>query len=103
MPASTVPDERTAPTQPFPTKPPPFQQQGVSEDDLLDLTPELKEEALRIATFYTLGPLFTPPTVMEPRGNRGTLTVPGRSAGRTGRAWPPTRKPAWSTCRRVST
>ena len=85
MPASSVPGEKTAPTQPFPTKPPPFQRQGVSEDDLLDLTPELKEEALRIARFYTLGPLFTPPTVMEPRGNRGTLTVPGALGGAN---WP---------------
>ena len=85
MPASAVPGERTAPTQPFPTKPPPFQRQGVSEDDLIDLTPELKQEALRIARFYTLGPLFTPPTVMEPRGNRGTLTVPGALGGAN---WP---------------
>ncbi len=85
MPASTVPGEKTAPTQPFPTKPPPFQRQGVSEDDLIDLTPELKEQALQIARFYTLGPLFTPPTVMVPRGNRGTLTVPGALGGAN---WP---------------
>ena len=85
MPASTVPGERTAPTQPFPTRPPPFQRQGVNEDDLIDLTPELKEQALQIANFYTLGPLFTPPTVMVPRGNRGTLTVPGALGGAN---WP---------------
>ena len=82
---STVPGEKTAPTQPFPTKPPPFQRQGVSEDDLLDLTPELRAEAETIAGFYTLGPLYTPPTLMEDRGNRGTLTVPGALGGAN---WP---------------
>ncbi len=85
MAASTVPGERAAPTQPFPTKPPPFQRQGVSEDDLLDLTPELRAEAEAIARFYTLGPLYTPPTLIEERGNRGTLTVPGALGGAN---WP---------------
>ena len=86
MPASTVPGEKTAPTQPFPTKPPSvLLPEGVSEDDLIDLTPELREQALQIARFYTLGPLFTPPTVMVPRGNRGTLTVPGALGGAN---WP---------------
>ncbi len=83
--ASDVPGEKTSPTQPFPTKPPPFQRQGVSEDDLLDLTPDLHAEARAIANFYTLGPLFTPPTLMVERGNRGTLTVPGALGGAN---WP---------------
>ncbi len=83
--ASTVPGERTSPTQPFPTKPPPFQRQGVSPDDLLDLTPELRAEAEEIAGRYTLGPLYTPPTVIEEGGNRGTLTVPGALGGAN---WP---------------
>ncbi len=82
---SDVPGERTSPTQPFPTRPPPFQRQGVREDDLLDFTPELRAEALAISKFYTLGPLFTPPTLMVERGNRGTLTVPGALGGAN---WP---------------
>lgn len=82
---SEVPGERAAPTQPFPTKPPPFQRQGVSKDDLLDLTPELRAEAEEIAERYTFGPLYTPPTVMEEGGNRGTLTVPGALGGAN---WP---------------
>ena len=45
MPRSTVPGERLSPTQPFPTKPPPFEQQGMSIDDLIDFTPELRAEA----------------------------------------------------------
>ena len=82
---SAVPGEKTAPTQPFPTKPPPFQRQGVAPDDLLDFTPELRAEAEAIAERYTLGPLFTPPTVVEEGGNRGTLTVPGALGGAN---WP---------------
>ena len=39
---SNVPGEQASPTQPIPTKPPPFDRQGVTEDDLIDYTPELK-------------------------------------------------------------
>jgi hypothetical protein len=56
-----VPGEWYSPTQPFVTKPPAFDRQGLSEDDLVDFTPELHAEALRIAKNYKLGPLFTPP------------------------------------------
>ena len=58
---SDVPGERTSATQPFPTRPAPFDRQGVSGDDLLDFTPELNAEARRIASEYQLGPIFTPP------------------------------------------
>lgn len=77
---STVPGEKTAPTQPFPTKPAPFDRQGVSVDDLIDFTPELHEQALEIAKSYTLGPLFTPPTVVT-ETNKGTLSLPGSVGG----------------------
>ncbi|MGH9935422.1 MAG: PQQ-binding-like beta-propeller repeat protein, partial [Blastocatellia bacterium] len=42
VPQSTVPGERTSPTQPFPTKPAPFERQGSTEANLIDFTPELR-------------------------------------------------------------
>ena len=61
VPASEVPGEKLATTQPFPTKPPPFEQQGISENDLIDFTPELRREALEVMSSYKMGPLFNPP------------------------------------------
>ena len=81
VPPSTVPGERLAPTQPFPTKPPPFDRQGVGEDDLIDFTPELAEEARRIAANFRLGPLFEPIIVEGEGGKLGTLVVPGAGGG----------------------
>ena len=78
---SDVPGERTAATQPFPTKPPPFDRQGVSLDDLIDFTPELKAEALKMASEYKLGPLFTPPIVAGTDGKRGVLMLPNMTGG----------------------
>jgi quinoprotein glucose dehydrogenase len=75
VPQSRLPGERTAPTQPFPTKPPPFERFGVSEDDVIDFTPELKAEALGILRKYDFGPPYTPPT------ERGTIVKPGYSGG----------------------
>ena len=57
---STVPGEKTAPTQPIPTKPKGFDRQGISEDDLIDFTPDLKAEALKIVSQYVMGPMYTP-------------------------------------------
>ncbi len=61
VPASEVPGEKLATTQPFPTKPPPFEMQGITEDDLIDFTPELRREALEVMANYKMGPLFNPP------------------------------------------
>lgn len=61
VPPSTVPGEVTAPTQPFPTKPPLFLVNGATEDDLIDFTPALRAEALQIFNEYHAGPLYTPP------------------------------------------
>ena len=79
VPQSKVPGEETSPTQPFPTKPPPFDRQGVTEDDLIDFTPALHQEAVKIARQFVLGPIFTPPSLMsnEPGGMKGTLELPG--------------------------
>jgi quinoprotein glucose dehydrogenase len=79
-----VPGERTSPTQPFPTKPAPFDRQGVSEDDLIDFTPELKKEALEILATYRHGPLFTPPSLVT-ETKKGTLSLPGSQGGAN---WP---------------
>jgi len=79
-----VPGEKTAPTQPFPSKPAPFERQGVSEDDLIDFTPELKKEALEIASTYRLGPLFNPPSLVT-ETKKGTLGLPGSQGGAN---WP---------------
>ena len=59
MPPSDVPGEQLAPTQPFPTKPAPFDRQGITEDDLIDFTPELRAGALEIFRQYRSGPMFT--------------------------------------------
>ena len=83
--ASNVPGELLAPTQPFPTKPPAYDRQGVSIDDLTDFTPELRAEAERIASNYRIGPIFTPPTVSEPGGPWGTLMLPSQAGGTN---WP---------------
>jgi quinoprotein glucose dehydrogenase len=81
VPQSDVPGEWTSPTQPFPTKPPAFERQGILEDDLIDFTPELRAEALRVVEDYRLGPIYTPPSVIEPDGNRGTLALPSAGGG----------------------
>ena len=75
VPASSVPGERASKTQPFPTKPAPFDIQGARDEDLIDLTPEINKEAVDIAAAYDRGGLFTPPS------ERGTLQVPGNAGG----------------------
>lgn len=76
VPQSTVPGEQTSPTQPFPTRPAPFDRQGLTKNDVIDFTPELREEALAILEKYNYGPLFTPPTVPKP-----TVLMPGIAGG----------------------
>ena len=66
-----VPGEWYAPTQPFPTKPPAYDRQGVSIDDLIDFTPELRAEAVRRSRRYKIGPIFTPPVVSKARRSAG--------------------------------
>jgi quinoprotein glucose dehydrogenase len=76
-----VPGEWYSPTQPFVTKPPPFDRQGVSTDDLIDFTPELREEALKMVSRYKLGPIFTPPVVSNVDGPLATLMLPSATGG----------------------
>ena len=72
---SDVPGEVLYPTQPFPTRPPPFSRQGVSLEDANDLTPEIHALAVEEMQRFRLGPLFTPPSL------QGTLQSPGASGG----------------------
>jgi quinoprotein glucose dehydrogenase len=69
-----VPGEWYSTTQPFPTKPPAYERTGVSMDDLIDFTPELHAEAVKLASKYKLGPMFTPPVVSKIDGPLATLS-----------------------------
>jgi quinoprotein glucose dehydrogenase len=77
----TVPGEWYSPTQPFVTKPPAFDRQGVSIDDLIDFTPALREEAIKVASRYKIGPIFTPPVVSTWPGPLATLMLPNATGG----------------------
>src|SRR5690606_41781787 len=46
VPPSPVPGEHASPTQPLPTLPKPWEINGITEDDLIDFTPELRQRAL---------------------------------------------------------
>ena len=81
VPAGDVPGEWYSPTQPFPTKPPAFERQGVTVDDLIDFTPELRAEAIKIAANYKMGPIFTPPVASQWPGPLGTLISPTATGG----------------------
>jgi quinoprotein glucose dehydrogenase len=85
VPQSNVPGERTSPTQPFPTKPAPFDRQGITTDDLIDFTPQLREEAIKIVAQYRTGPLFLPPSVRDADGKLGSLILPNHTGGAN---WP---------------
>ncbi len=75
VPQSSVPGERTSPTQPVPTRPAPYERQGSTEENLIDFTPELRSEAVAILSEYDHGPIFTPPT------EKGTINLPGWAGG----------------------
>jgi quinoprotein glucose dehydrogenase len=82
VPKGDVPGEWYSPTQPIPSKPPAFDQQGVSDNDLIDFTPELKAEAKKIVSEYKIGPIYTPPVLLgSADGPKGLLLVPGTNGG----------------------
>ena len=70
-----VPGEKPYPTQPFPTKPRAFVDQGVTLDDANNLTPEIKKLAQEQMQKFRIGPMFTPPSL------RGTLQRPSQAGG----------------------
>ena len=86
-----MPGEVLSPTQPFPTKPAPFDYQGVTVDDLVDFTPEIRRMALAAVEGFRLGPLFTPLDRPIEGVTNGTLMrpPPGGTAGWSGAAVDP--------------
>ncbi len=85
VPKGDTPREWYSPTQPFPTKPPAYDGQGLTVDDLIDFTPELRAEAVKLVSRYRLGPIFTPPAVSRVEGPIATLTMGAQAAATN---WP---------------
>ena len=83
VPAGDVPGEWYSPTQPFPTRPAPFDRQGFSEEDVIDFTPELRLEALAALSRFRLSPsLYSPPSQADAAdGTVGTLSLPDAIGG----------------------
>ncbi|MDZ4674328.1 MAG: PQQ-binding-like beta-propeller repeat protein [Gemmatimonadota bacterium] len=81
VPQSDVPGEHTSPTQPFPTRPAPFELQGITTDDLVDYTPALRARALQVVSRFRLGPLFNPPAVQGANGLEAAIHCPGANGG----------------------
>ena len=81
VPPATMPGDVASPTQPFPTKPPPFEYQGVTVDDLVDFTPEIRAMAVEVVEEFKLGPLYTPPSLPVAGGTQGTIQRPPIGGG----------------------
>ena len=79
-----VPGEETSPTQPIPSRPAPYAQQGLVESDLIDYTPAIKDSALKLAKRCRMGPYFIPPSLADGSGKSGfdcSWYAPGASGG----------------------
>jgi len=92
VPKGDVPGEWYSPTQPIPLdshgKPFAYDLQGVTEDNLIDFTPELHAEALQILKDYAYGPLFFPVIIPGQgigAGKKASLHFPGTYGGTN---WP---------------
>ena len=82
VPASLMPGEHLSPTQPFPTRPAPYDMQGLPEDELIDFTPELRQKALDQLEDYAWGPFFQPPLHRDnDMGKRAAIWCPGDVGG----------------------
>jgi quinoprotein glucose dehydrogenase len=80
VPASDVPGEMLSPTQPYPTKPAPFERLGLTEDALIDFTPQLHAEAMKALEGYRWGKAYMPPSLVS-ETNKGTVILPGYGGG----------------------
>ena len=81
---SDVPGEQSSPTQPIPSKPAPYSQQGLVESDLIDYTPAIRDTALKLAKRCRMGPYFIPPAAADGKGSTGmrcSWYAPGASGG----------------------
>ena len=85
VPMSTVPGEASSPTQPYPTKPPAYAKQDLTQNDLLDFTPELHAKAVEISKNYHLSKLFDPIILSKSEGPYKTLMLSGPLGGTN---WP---------------
>jgi quinoprotein glucose dehydrogenase len=82
VPQTEVPGEKTSPTQPFPTRPAAYEMQGITIDDLIDYTPELRRLATEHMSQFRLGPLFNPPLHRDnAEGLRASVHCPGANGG----------------------
>jgi quinoprotein glucose dehydrogenase len=81
VPKGDVPGEWYSPTQPYPSKPPAIDRMGVTTDDLIDFTPELRKKALEVASHYKLGPVYTAPIMAKKGGPYGVINLPGYIGG----------------------
>jgi quinoprotein glucose dehydrogenase len=82
VPASMVPGEAAWPTQPFPTRPAPYEMQVVTHDELVDFTPELRKRAMAALEQFQYGPLFLPPLNRgNTLGKRAAIHCPGSNGG----------------------
>ncbi|MEE8134741.1 MAG: PQQ-binding-like beta-propeller repeat protein [Gemmatimonadales bacterium] len=82
VPPGLMPGEKLSETQPHPTRPAPYDMQGLSEDDIVDFTPELRQMALDALEQYWYGPFFTPPLHRDnDLGKRAALWCPGDVGG----------------------
>jgi glucose dehydrogenase len=82
VPQSKIPGEVLSATQPFPTKPAPYDMQGLTHDDLIDFTPELRQQAIEAISSFEIGPLFQPPLHRDnDMGLQGSLWCPGDIGG----------------------
>jgi quinoprotein glucose dehydrogenase len=87
VPQSDVPGEKTSPTQRFPRKPPAFDRQGHERCDVIDFHAGSEEMALKAIEGFRLGPVFTPPSMVDrSTGAKGTLTFPRIRRAQIGRA-----------------
>ncbi len=75
VPASTLPGEKLATTQPYPLKPPPFTRQTFTEDMVTTRTPEAHAAVLAQLKQVDSNGMFTPPSL------RGTVLMPGTDGG----------------------
>ena len=75
VPQSDLPGEKSYPTQPFPTNPPPFARQGISREDLTNISPEAHAWVTEQLKDFRFGPMFTPP------GKQNTIVLPGYHGG----------------------